>query len=50
MRGENNLGDFIASAKKLRADMERAKSKSTEKDKKKKELKEKSDYTKEGSR
>ena len=40
MRGENNLGDFIASAKRLRADMERTKSKATDKSKEKKGLKE----------
>ena len=41
MRGEQNLGDFIVSAKKLRADMERAKSKAVGKEKKQKGLKEK---------
>jgi hypothetical protein len=41
MKGEHNLGDFIISTKKLRADMERAKSKATDKAREKKGLKEK---------
>ena len=48
MRGEHNLGDFITSVKKLRADMERAKSKQAAagKDKSKQGLKEKQEDTK----
>jgi hypothetical protein len=51
MRGENNLGDFIIASKRLRADMERTKSKATEKaaekEKHKKGLKGKSETTRE---